>query len=112
MRIREGWQLVVRERIEGGVKRLWIGWVILLIAAFAFGKDKAAVAPTIPDTLLAKYWKAQAQVKSAQEALQAANLQAQAAIQQIQAVCGAEFQPQLNQQGDPVCTTKPDEVKK
>jgi hypothetical protein len=63
--------------------------------------------PTIPDAVQAKFWKAQVQVKNAQAALQAAEQQVQEAVVEIQKACGADFQPQMNHVGDPVCAAKP-----
>lgn len=69
--------------------------------------------PTIPDALQAKFWKAQATMQfdsaAAERAAQKLNQSRaafQAALKELQAACGKDFEPQMNPSGDPVCVAK------
>lgn len=70
--------------------------------------------PVIPAALVTRVFKAQAQLAQAelQQAGADAAVQSKAQVVQelfkeLQTVCGDKNQPQLNQQGDPVCVAKP-----
>jgi len=79
--------------------------LLLLTSALSAQTPKP---PTIPDGVQAKFWKAQSQLKSAQEALQNAQKQSEEAIAEIQKACGTNFVPQLGPTGDPICAPKPE----
>lgn len=63
--------------------------------------------PAIPETMQKDFWKAQAQMTNAEANLRSAQQAAQQAVQEIQRACGADFQPQSDAKGDPVCVPKP-----
>lgn len=84
----------------------------LCVGAMLAQQPKTAKPPAIPDALQARFWKAQTQLKNAQDAARSAEEQSQQVVKEIQAACGAEFQPQMNPQGDPVCVAKPAEKPK
>lgn len=81
------------------------------LALLVFAESKPAPAPKppeIPDSAQAAYFKAaldfehaQAQLKSAQDALQSS-------LGQMRQVCGNEFQLSLDAHGYPICIAKPE----
>lgn len=76
------------------------------------GQPKAVVkAPSISDSLKARFFKAQLTLRTAQEAFQRAQQASMEASGEITKACGDGFAPQMDPQGDPVCAAKP-EVKK
>lgn len=56
--------------------------------------------PAIPDSLAAKFSKAQKKLEDARVAFGEA-------VKELQAACGKEFQPQMDSKGDPVCAAAP-----
>lgn len=96
---------------------------ILLLFAFwgmvlgfvVFAEDKP---PVIDDHARAQFWKAQAGAVQAQESVkeatqkaQAAQVELQAAVEQLKKECGDKFQPQMGNSGDVECVVKPEPPK-
>ena len=79
---------------------------LLSVSALA-QSSKPATPPTITDAHKAALFKAQLQVNQAQAATQVAQAKMQAAIADLTADCGKDFQPQWDANGDPICVVKP-----
>lgn len=77
--------------------------IVALALPLAAQDPKPPATPTIPEPVLTRFWKAQAQVQQNEAALQNARAKMQAAVTEMQTACGKEFQPQMNPQGDPAC---------
>jgi Skp family chaperone for outer membrane proteins len=72
-----------------------------------------APSPVIPDTLKARFWKAQSEFQAAQSAAEKADQamqQKQAVLQStvgdLKNICGKDFQPQLDASGEVACVVK------
>ena len=89
------------------MKRIMCMCAVLL---YALGAISQAKAPKLPDAVVAKFWKASAQVQSAQTQLLSAQAQMQAVVKEMQEACGAEHQPSMSPTGDPECVAKPKAV--
>jgi len=103
-------------------------WGVMLIGQAAPKADPpkppapAVKAPILPDALVSRFWKSQAQVQTAAQAYQQTpqykdfeTKQAEfgEVVKELQAACGNGFQAQMDAKGDPVCASVPKpEVKK
>ena len=92
---------------------IWLS--ALAFAVFAQDKPSPKV-PVVTDTFKAKFFKAQAQAEKAQNDLQQTPQFKEAQVKQqvfqsvvseFQALCGKDFTPQLDPNGDPGCAPKP-----
>lgn len=93
--------------------------VLLTVSAFAQDKPKVeppANPPAVPVEFKAEFFKAQSQMQQTEASLEqtpqwkAAQDKQQAfqlVIVKFQKLCGSDFQPQLDTNGDPVCVAKP-----
>ena len=63
--------------------------------------------PTISDAHRAQFFKAQLRFNQAQQEFQQSQAKLQEAVGDMTMDCGEKFQPQMDQQGDPVCQLKP-----
>ena len=89
------------------MKRIMCMCAVLL---YALGAVSQANAPKLPDAVVARFWKANAQMQSAQQQLQNAKVQMDAVVKEMQEACGAQHQPSMSPTGDPECVAKPKAV--
>lgn len=87
--------------------------LIFALAPFVMAQAKP---PVLSDAQKAAFWKAQAVKTQAEAEAQAveqkvaqARTNFSAAVKQLTDACGADFQPQMSKDGDPVCVAKPAE---
>lgn len=80
-------------------KMIWIA----LLGAGTLLAETPAKAPEITDAHKAEYFKKTLAYERAQAAVQQAQREFQAAIADITKDCGADFHPQMNPTGDPIC---------
>lgn len=89
--------------------------VLLTVSAVAQDKPKVEP-PAVPVEFKAEFFKAQSQMQQTEASLeqtpqwkvaQEKQQAFQAVIVKFQKLCGADFQPQLDTNGDPVCVAKP-----
>ena len=77
-------------------------WLALLTVAGAQTK-----APEITDAHKAEYFKKVLAYERAQQAVQQAQREFQTAVADLNKDCGADFHPQMDPKGDPVCQANP-----
>lgn len=89
--------------------------VLLTVSAVAQDKPKVEP-PAVPVEFKAEFFKAQSQMQQTEASLeqtpqwkvaQEKQQAFQVVIVKFQKLCGSEFQPQLDTNGDPVCVLKP-----
>lgn len=94
-------------RKEAMKTRLLIFAMVLMTGTLSASSQKDSKTPVISAELKAQFFKAQLAVKSAQEVYQQAQAASQASVQMLIQACGKDFQPSMDQNGDPVCVANP-----
>ncbi len=92
-----------------------IGMLMLSCAVFTSAQaPKPKTPPTISVEVREKFFKAQSEYQNAAETLREAttlaqtkNTTLQEQVKNIQVVCGTEFQPNIDKDGELVCVDKP-----
>jgi hypothetical protein len=79
----------------------------ILAALPLYAKDKPQDPPAITDAHKAAYYKAQVEIDNASPAMQKAQADIQKAAGDAVADCGNDFQPQIDKDGNLICTPKP-----
>lgn len=87
--------------------------LLLTVFYFMLGAEMKPP-PTIPDSLMAKFYKAQAQLVISQAAIEKANSEAEGkrkaytdTLNELMKACGDGYTMQANAAGDPSCVVKP-----
>jgi hypothetical protein len=81
--------------------------IVVLALPLAAQTPKPPEAPVISDTIKAQFFKAQSGMIQADQKAQQMRDAFTQIVSALTATCGANFQPQINPQGDPVCVAKP-----
>jgi hypothetical protein len=89
---------------------------VAILSGVPFAQPTPATPPAVPVEFKAEFFKAQSQMQQTEASLeqtpqwkvaQEKQQAFQAVIVKFQKLCGSDFQPQLDTNGDPVCVVKP-----
>ncbi len=89
------------------MKLLTLALLAVSLVAEEHPATQAKVAPQISAELRAQFWRVTAEAIQAAAANEKASAARQAILTNLQAFCGAEFQPAADSKGEPQCEPKP-----